>query len=59
MLDAFLKTLKKDRLETLIRRVVKLPEGSRVRATESMAESLTELVRLVWNKCDSPVKRAA
>ena len=50
MLDAFLKTLKKDRLETLIRRVMKLPEGTRVRATESMAESLTELVRLVWDK---------
>ena len=50
MLDEFLKTLKKDRLETLIRRVVKLPEGSRVRATESMAESLTELVGLVWDK---------
>ena len=27
-----------------------MPEGSRVRATESMVESLTELVRLVWDK---------
>ena len=50
MLDEFLKTLKRDRLEALIRRVTQVPEGSRVRATESMVESLTELVRLVWDK---------
>ncbi len=50
MLDEFLKTLKQDRLETLIRRVMQVPEGSRVRATESMVESLNELVRLVWDK---------
>jgi hypothetical protein len=49
-LDEFLKTLKQDRLETLIRRVMQVPEGTRVRATESMVESLNELVRLVWDK---------
>ena len=50
MLDEFLKTLQQDRLETLIRRVMQVSEGSRVRATESMVESLTQLVRLVWDK---------
>lgn len=50
MLDEFLKTLKQDRLEALIRRVLQVPEGQRVRATEMMAERLTELVRLVWDK---------
>jgi hypothetical protein len=50
MLDEFLKTLKQDRLETLIRRVLQVPEGQRVRATEMMAERLSELVRLVWDK---------
>jgi hypothetical protein len=50
ILDEFLKTLKQDRLETLIRRVMQMPEGTRIRATESMVESLNELVRLVWDK---------
>jgi hypothetical protein len=50
MLDEFLKTLKQDRLEALIGRVMQVPEGSRVRATESMVESLNGLVRLVWDK---------
>jgi hypothetical protein len=50
MLDEFLKTLKQDRLEALIGRVMQVPEGSRVRATESMVVSLNELVRLVWDK---------
>jgi hypothetical protein len=50
MLDEFLKTLKRDRLENLIRRVTNVPEGTRVRATESMVENLTELVRLVWDR---------
>src|SRR6516164_8257629 len=50
MLHEFLKTLKQDRLEALIGKVMQVPEGSRVRATESMVESLNELVRLVWDK---------
>jgi hypothetical protein len=50
MLDEFLKTLKQDRLEALIQRVMQVPEGTRVRATQSMVESLAELVRLVWEK---------
>lgn len=50
MLDEFLKSLKQDRLETLIQRVMQVPEGSRIRATQSMVESLNELVRLVWDR---------
>ena len=50
LLDEFLKTLREDRLEALIRRVMQVPEGTRVRATGSMADSLCILVRLVWDK---------
>ncbi len=50
LLDEFLKTLHEDRLEALIRRVVQVPEGTRVRATRAMADSLCDLVRLVWDK---------
>jgi hypothetical protein len=50
LLDEFLKTLHEDRLEALIQRVMQVPEGRRVRATRSMADSLCELVRLVWDK---------
>jgi hypothetical protein len=49
LLDEFLKTLREDRLEALIRRVIQ-PETTRVRATRSMADGLHELVRLVWDK---------
>jgi hypothetical protein len=50
LLDDFLKTLRDDRLEALIGRVMTMPEGRRVRATEAMADSLCDLVRLVWEK---------
>ncbi|HUV04854.1 MAG TPA: BREX-1 system adenine-specific DNA-methyltransferase PglX, partial [Armatimonadota bacterium] len=50
LLEDFLKTLRQDRLETLIQRVMPVPEGSRVRATQSMVDSLCELVRVVWEK---------
>jgi hypothetical protein len=50
LLDDFLKTLHEDRLEALIRRVMQAPKESRVQATRSMADSLCELVRLVWDK---------
>ena len=33
-----------------MRRVMTVPEGSRVRATEAMADSLGDLVRMVWEK---------
>ena len=50
LLEDFLKTLRQDRLETLIRRVMQVPEGTRVRATQSMVDSLCELVRVVWER---------
>jgi len=50
LLDEFLKTLRDDHLEALIRQVMQLPEGTRVRATKAMAESLSDLVRTVWEK---------
>jgi hypothetical protein len=50
LLDEFLKALRADRLEALIRRVMKVSEGTRVRATQAMADSLCELVRVVWDK---------
>ncbi len=50
LLDEFLKTLRDDHLEALIRQVMQVPEGTRVRATKAMAESLSDLVRTVWDK---------
>ena len=50
LLDEFLKTLRDDHLEALIRQVMQVPEGTRVRATKAMADSLSDLVRTVWEK---------
>ncbi len=50
VLDEFLKTLRDDHLEALIRQVTQVPEGTRVRATKAMADSLSDLVRTVWEK---------
>ncbi len=50
LLDEFLKTLRDDHLEALIRQVMQVPEGTRVRVTKAMAESLSDLVRTVWEK---------
>jgi hypothetical protein len=50
LLDEFLKTLREDRLEALIRRVMQVPKEGRVRATQSMADTLCTLVQLVWDK---------
>ena len=50
LLDEFLRTLHEDRLERLIRRVMDVPESTPVRATEAMAENLSGLVRLVWDR---------
>ena len=49
-LDAFLKTLRDERLESLIRRVLAVPENQRVRATPAMADTLCDLVRVVWEE---------
>lgn len=48
LLDEFLKTLRDDRLESLMKRVLKTPNGSRVRATSAMSDSLSDLVRNAW-----------
>ena len=50
LLDEFLKTLRDDQLEALIRQVMQVPDGTRVRATKAMADSLSDLVRSVWEK---------
>ena len=50
LLGEFLKTLRDDHLEALIRQVTQVPEGTRVRATKAMADSLSDLVRTVWEK---------
>src|SRR5271157_5761045 len=50
LLDDFFKTLREDHLEALIRQVMQVPEGTRVRATKAMADSLSDLVRTVWEK---------
>jgi hypothetical protein len=49
-LDAFLKTLRDERLESLIRRVLDVPAHQRVRATPTMADALCDLVRVVWDE---------
>jgi hypothetical protein len=48
LLDEFLKTLNDASLEELMRRTLKLDEGTRIRATRAMAESLGELMKSVW-----------
>jgi hypothetical protein len=49
-LEAFLKTLRDERLESLIRRVLHVPEHQRVRATPTMADALCDLVSVVWDE---------
>ncbi len=50
MLEEFLRDLREDRLEGLIRRALEIPTDKRVRATKAMADSLCGLVRAVWEK---------
>ncbi len=52
LLDEFLASLEKDRLATLIRRVLRVPANQEVRATPTMATALTELVRTVWQEME-------
>jgi hypothetical protein len=52
MLEEFLKGLRDDRLESLIRRVLDVPENQQVRATARMAEALCDLVRTVWKEME-------
>jgi hypothetical protein len=50
MLDGFLRSLREDRLESLMRKALDLPENQRVRATKAMADSLCQLVQTIWEK---------
>ena len=50
LLEEFLKSLRADRLESLIRRVLDVPANQRVRATPTMADALCDLVRTVWKE---------
>jgi hypothetical protein len=50
MLHDFLRSLREDRLESLIRKTLEIPEARRVRATKAMADSLCQLVQTVWEK---------
>ena len=43
LLEEFLETLKEDHLEALIRRVMHVPVGQKVRVTKAMADALTNL----------------
>lgn len=52
MLEEFLKGLRDDRLESLIRRVLEVPEKQQIRATARMAESLCDLVRSTWKEME-------
>ncbi len=48
--DEFLRELKEDRLEGLMRRALDVPAGQDVRATGAMADSLARLVERVWDE---------
>lgn len=48
--DEFLRELKEDRLEGLMRRALDVPAGLSVRATKTMAGSLARLVERVWDE---------
>jgi len=50
MLDGFLRSLREDRLESLMRKALDIPDDQRVQATKAMAESLCQLVETVWEK---------
>jgi len=50
MLDGFLRSLREDRLESLMRKALGIPDDQRVQATKAMAESLCQLVETVWEK---------
>jgi len=52
MFEEFLKGLREDRLESLIRRVLKVPENQKIRATPRMADALCEIVRTVWKEME-------
>lgn len=50
MLEEFLATLDQGHLESLLRRVLNLPPGKRLRVTPAMADALAGLVRVIWDE---------
>ncbi len=52
LLEEFLQTFKEDRLEALMRRVLNVSDGQKIRATKAMAEALANLVRTVWQEME-------
>lgn len=48
--DEFLRELREDRLESLMRRALDIPASQELRTTKAMADSLTALVETVWNE---------
>ncbi len=50
MLEEFLATLDQGHLERLLRLVLNLPPGKRLRVTPAMAEALAGLVRAIWDE---------
>jgi hypothetical protein len=49
LLEEFLRELREDRLEGLIREALAIPPEKTVRATRAMADSLADLIRAVWD----------
>ena len=50
MLDGFLRSLREDQLESLMRKALGIPDDQRVQATKAMADSLCRLVETAWEK---------
>lgn len=48
--DEFLRELKEDRLEALMRRALGIPASQQLRTTKAMADSLAILVETVWDE---------
>ncbi len=52
MLEEFLATLREDRLEALMQKVLHMPAGRRLRTTKAMTDALANLVRTVWQEME-------
>ena len=52
MLEEFLKTLRGEGLEALMRKAWHVPTDQKVRATQQMADALAKLVRTVWQEME-------
>ena len=50
MLDEFLKSLKEDRLESILRQVMDVPDNQSIKTTERMTTALCELVTAIWDE---------